>query len=347
MPYPMIAPAFFKEFTSTTDKDAAHADYIFTASPAALECVFPLNQEVIIRKLMDTKEPLQFMMTNLKPEHEEKYTKDAEELIAGHPHLKYYWPLRSLTMNILQNRRYVFEKRMLLLNFALKTVQGMMDYEDEYNRTGKIPDTAEGSAPPPPPEEIPNLIPQFVAQFSSTQDHDDVMNYFSSIKPNFAYSLCDGMSLLTVLPTNPDFDKVKYNIFKNLQMSPNLKQFKYNSGIYMPLKKAYYEDFLKDREHYIEHIMVNYVWTNCMPFADYSMSVWDNFVYFNTLFNAIKVMLTCYMKDRNDDDFVFAVKAFDIALSEAKGKNFVRCIAEANHKEGLANNGDMAILAMS
>lgn len=346
MPYPIITPSFFKELTDKSNPDAAATEYLYITTPAALECIFPLTQEKVLRKLMETKDVMQFSMADLKPEHEEEYTKKAAELVKENPVLEYYWPLKSLTMNILQNRKYVIEKRMLLLNFAYKTAQGMIDYADEYAKTGKLPEAPEGTNPPPA-EDIPKLIPSFVNQFTSTADHDDVINYFSSIKPNFAYSLCDGLSLLAALPSNPDLDKVKYNIFKNLGVSQNLKEFKFNASVYMPLKKAYYDEFLKDREHYIEHIMVNYVWSSCMPFADYKISLWDNFVYFNTLFNTIKVMLTCYMKGRSDDDFVFAIKAFDQAMNETRGKQLERRIAEANHKAGLATNGDMAILSMS
>ncbi|MGN0642861.1 MAG: hypothetical protein ACI4JJ_06915 [Huintestinicola sp.] len=321
MPYPIITPDFFQELTDKNKDDSELAGYNVVFSPAAVEYSFPLNQEVLIRKLMNTPGILQYRMTNLKPEHEEEYSKNSKELVEKYPVLKHYWNIKSLTMNILQNRRYVFEKRMIILNFAYKTMQGMLDQEKD------------------------ELIPKFVASFTSTEDHDDVIKYFESIKPNFAYSLCDGLSFLRALPETDDFSKVIFNVFKNVGVDKSMKDFKFDSAKYLPLKKAYYEEFLKGKEHYIEHVMVNYSWTLCMPFPDYRNSLWDNFVFFNILFNSIKVMLTCYKKDMTDDDFVFAIKAFDGALNGAKGI-ISRTIA-ANNKEGLATNGDMAILAMS
>ena len=193
-----------------------------------------------------------------------------------------------------------------------------------------------------------HLIPAFVGEFLKTPEHDEVIKYFESVKPNFAYSLCDGLSFLRTMPSNEALDKVRFTVFKNVGCDQSMRDFKFDESKYIPMKKAYYEDFLKGREHYIEHIMVNYVWTYCMPYADFSIPLWDNFVFFNTLFNTIKVMLTCYTFDREDKDeaFLTAIKAFDTSLREIKG-NVVKRIVDANVKEGLATNGDMAILAMS
>ncbi|MGN0664919.1 MAG: hypothetical protein ACI4KF_00170 [Huintestinicola sp.] len=322
MPYPIITPDFYKEYTDKNNPEAKGTVFNVIMSPAAVEYSFPLNQDNILKKLMNTPEPLKYMMVNLKPEHEEEFAKNANVLIEKQPLLRFYWPLKSLMMNILQNRRYIFEKRMLILNFAMKTVQGMIDQEKEES------------------------IPEFVSSFTSTEDHDDVIKYFETIRPNFAYSLCDGLSFLRSLPTDENFDKVLYGVFKTANVDRSMKDFKFDPKKYIPVKKAYYEEFLKGKEHYIEHIMVNYVWTACMPFADYRYSLWENFVFYNSLFNAVKVMLTCYMYGRSDEDFIFAVKAFDTALSNTKGRLVSRAI-EANNKEGLSTNGDMAILAMS
>lgn len=324
MPYPIITPEFFADLTDKTNPENENIVYNVLSTPAAIEYAFPLNQEKVIRRLMDTPDPLKFKMTNLKPEHEAEYAKRGEEIINEYPVLKNYWALKTLTMNILQNRNYVFEKRMLLLNFAYKTAQGMMDKFKE------------------------ELIPQFVNDFTKNAQHDDVIKYFESIRPNFAYSLCDGLSFLRAMPKTEEMDKVRFTVFKNIGIDQSMRNFKFDANKYLPMKKAYYEDFLKDKEHYIEHVMVNYVWTYCMPYVDYHMSLWDNFVFFNTLFNSIKVMLTCYTFDRDNKDeaFVTAIKAFDDSLRQIPG-NIVRRVVDANSAEGMTNNGDMAILSMS
>lgn len=324
MPYPIITPAFYADLSDKTNPENEGVVYNVLVTPSSIEYVFPLNQDRVIKTLMNTPDMLQYKMTSLKPEHEAEYEKKGQEMIKQNPVLQNYWILKTLTMNILQNRNYVFEKRMLLLNFAYKTVQGMMDKSKGH------------------------LIPAFVGEFLKTPEHDEVIKYFESVKPNFAYSLCDGLSFLRTMPSNEALDKVRFTVFKNVGCDQSMRDFKFDESKYIPMKKAYYEDFLKGREHYIEHIMVNYVWTYCMPYADFSIPLWDNFVFFNTLFNTIKVMLTCYTFDREDKDeaFLTAIKAFDTSLREIKG-NVVKRIVDANVKEGLATNGDMAILAMS
>ena len=324
MPYPIITPSFFNELADKSNPANEGVVYNVMMTPAAVEYAFPLNHPAVVKKLAEHSDVLQYKMTNLKPENEAEYAKHGEELVNENPVLKNYWLLKTLTMNILQNRNYVFEKRMLLLNYAYKTVQGMLDKcKDE-------------------------LIPAFVGDFLRKKDHDDIIKYFETIRPNFQYSLCDGLSFLRTMPSTEEFDKVRFTVFKNAGCDQSMRDFKYDENKYLPLKKAYYEDFLKDKEHYIEHVMVNYVWTYCMPYADFSIPLWDNFVFFNTLFNTIKVMLTCYTYDRDNKDeaFVTAITAFDDSMRKIEG-NVVRRIVDANVNEGLATNGDMAILAMS
>lgn len=328
MPYPIITPSYFQELAEDKTLEEK-VQYNILTSPSAVEYVFPIYQKPLIRKLMSIDGVLSFKMTNLKPEHEEEFAKQGEELIKKFPQLKHYWEFKVLTMQILQNRNFVFEKRMLLLNYAYKTLQGMLD-----KTTG---------------EEQDKYIATFLRDMNVPKNQDSVMKYFESITPNFAYSLCDGLSLLRALPTSEEYDKLLDTVFSNVKCDRAMKEFKYDDKIYMPMKKAYHEDFLKNgREHYIEQVMVNYVWTYCMPYADCTSNLWDNFIFFNTLFNTIKVLLTCatYNAEDKDEAFVNAISEFDSALRRTKG-SIVKLIAAANAKEGLATNGDMAILSMS
>lgn len=327
MPYPIITPSYFQELAEDNSLEEK-IQYNVLTSPSAIEYAFPIFQKPLIRKLMSITDVLSFKMTNLKPEHEEEFAKQGAELVEKYPHLKHYWNFKVLTMQILQNRNFVFEKRMLMLNYAYKTLQGMLD-------------KTEG-------EEQDKYIAAFLRDMTVPKHHDDIMKYFESITPNFAYSLCDGLSLLRALPPSEELDNLLDRVFAAVNSDRTMKDFKFDASIYRPMKKAYYEDFLKGREHYIEQVMVNYVWTYCMPYADCTSSLWDNFVFFNTLFNTIKVLITIatYIADDKDEAFVEAISEFDLALRRTKG-SIVKLIADANVKEGLATNGDMAILSMS
>ena len=43
----------------------------------------------------------------------------------------------------------------------------------------------------------------------------------------------------------------------------------------------------------------------------------DNYVFFCALYNAYKVLLTCYMDGKGEEDFVKAVSSFDDALRQS------------------------------
>ncbi len=350
MSFMLMTPLYFEEYgKKPEDGGEAKAKYLSVYSPAALEVFFPLEQEIIVRKLMESDKPIEYALREASEKVEPELVANSEALLAKYPHLKYYWDMRTLVMNMLGNRRYIFEKRMLLINYAIKTIQGMIDLETAYQNGDEIKPAPDGREYPSQ-EQIPTMIADFINGFTSKAEHDEVMKYFENIRPNFAYSMCDALAFLTSLPSNPDFDKVKYYIFKNLGLDQTSRKYKFNPDVYLPLKRHYYEKFLKGREYYIENVMSSYVWAYSVPFSDYAFSAWENFCAYNVIFNAIKVMLTCYITAdgaRCDDDFVFAITAFDKALSAAREKGVIRDIILANRKSGMLNNGDMAILAMS
>ena len=324
MPYPIITPEFFREFADESKPENKDIVYNVLFTPASVEYVFPLNQDRVLRRLMDTKETLSYKMTTLSPEKEEEYAKKGRELVEQTPFLKHYWSIKTLTMFTLQNRTYDFPQRMLLLNFCYKSIQTMLDKFRE------------------------DVIPKFVQDFIGKREHEDVIKYFSELKPLYPLSFGNGLAFIRALPAAGEFDKVRFGIYKNLGIRTDAKEFTFNEKQYTEMKKAF-DEFLKGREHYIENVMVNYVWTFCMPFADYhSATLWENFIFFNTIYNAIKVMLTIYTYDKKDKDeaFFIAVKSFDDAL-RATNRNIVRSVVDANSEQGMVNNGDMALLSIS
>ena len=326
MSYPIITPSYFQELAEDTSLEEK-IQYIVLTSPSAVEYAFPLFQKPFIRKLMSIKDILSFKMTNLKPEHETEFAKRGEELMTKFPQLRRYWDFKVLTMQILQNRSFDFDRRMLLLNYAYKTLQGILD-------------KTQG-------EEQDKYIASFLRDMNVPKNQESVMKYFESIKPNYAYSLCDGLSLLRVLPESEEYSKLLDTVFGNVNCDRAMKGFQFDMDSYLPVRREY-DEFLKGREHYIEQVMVNYVWTYCMPYADSTSSLWDNFIFFNTLYNTLKVLLICatYGAEDKDEAFVNAVSEFDSALRRTKG-SIIKLIAAANAKEGLATNGDMAILSLS
>ena len=81
MPYPIITPAFYADLSDKTNPENEGVVYNVLVTPSSIEYVFPLNQDRVIKTLMNTPDVLQYKMTSLKPEHEAEYEKKGQEMI--------------------------------------------------------------------------------------------------------------------------------------------------------------------------------------------------------------------------------------------------------------------------
>jgi hypothetical protein len=325
MPFPVISPAFYKELAGDEKQNAELSDYcdVFI-SAAAVEYVLYLSERKVVRKLMEIDEPLGFIMTHLNEEDEEKVLPVCRGIIEENPVTAHYWLIRVLIMNILQNKELPFEKRMLLLNYALKKVNGLSE-----------PGLSDG-------------IPEFITEFTANVRFDETLKLFEGVRPAPLFSLADGISLLKSLSgaASPEYNAIMGVIYKNLETTPDTLNA-INVDTYRKLRDGFTTDYLLGKPHYIENIMVNYVWTYSIPFAYSSkLSIWDNYVFFCSVYNALKVLIACYMPGRADGDFADAVSSFDDALRRAGGDIAVRLV-DAVKNAGQDNNGDLAVLVLS
>ena len=356
MPYPIITPSFFQELTDPKNPENANLQYIILNTPAAVEYAFPLNQEKVVRRLMQQKESLSFKMTPLKPEAEEEFAKKGAEIVEKFPILKHYWSMKTLTMNLLQDRRYSLDHRMWLLNYAYKTIQYIIENPDPNNKAQNDEQRA---------EILDRNVEGFIQSMLREENHDHVVEkYFADIKPNTPYGIADGISMLRTFPETEETKKLLTIICKHAGIPKGADSFQYDEELHKKIKDSYEEMFAFkpvkegeapaedpekiDRSYYMEQIMVNYIWTYCFPYADISVDLWKNFVFLNTLYNALKVAVSCYIYGSKtpDEDFVFVITAFDTGLRSIKG-NPLRMVVESESKAQLSNNGDMAILSIS
>lgn len=325
MAFPLVMPSFLKEFVDVTkpaDESSSFADII--VSPAAVEYVLhPRNPEVL-RKLMSIEDSIAYSMIQLSDEHAAQFTEKREAILKARPEAEYYWQIRTLMMCVLQNKEVIFEKRILLLNYALKTIQGMIDNHQ------------------------PQQIPQFVAVFTQNKEYSKVLEYFKGINPNPAFSLSDGISLLkSITKVSPAYKEVLSVIYKNLGVSGPETLNMVDMKKYIELRRIFTEEFMAEHSHWIENLMVNYVWAYSLPYAcGDKLNIWENYVFFCALYNAVKVLVTCYMPGKGEEDFVKAVSSFDEALGKT-GNDLVWKMVAAIRDVGQANNGDMAILTIS
>ncbi|MDE5993786.1 MAG: hypothetical protein K2G87_12140 [Oscillospiraceae bacterium] len=324
MGFPIITPAFLKEFTEKMKPVTAEEFCDVNITAAAVEYVPRLCYSEAVKKLMEEKDILAYNMISLPDEDSEQLVNQSRQIIKAYPQASYYWQIRSLFMNILQNRSVNFEKRLLLLNYGVKTVQGMFD-------NGRS-----------------ELVPKFIDDYTAeSMDHEKILEYFKDIRPNPGYSLADGISLLKSL-SKPDaaYKEVLNTIYKNLGVSGPETLKMTDMKKYIGMRKRFSEAAAGEKSHYIENIMINYVWSYSIPFSRPEFNFWDHFVFFCSLYNAIKVMLACFAPDFSDEEFVKAISAFDNAL-RASDQNLMVKVILAVKNAGQSNNGDLAILTLS
>ncbi len=333
MDYSIISPVIFDKLTDKNNPKSEGLQYTVTITPVGVEQSFPLFQEEVVRAFIAEKNTMLFTAKKIDPKAGEQYVKQSDELVGKFPVLKYYGMGRSILMAAIQDRQYSVSERFLIMNYSIKTLQTLID-------TGKEDEA-----------------PQFTGYFMSHPDRSEILALFKDLQQNVPFSVIDALSMINSLPGTERFGDVKKTVLKRLGYKEDgsdigERSFKECADDYLALKKKFREDFLREgkddsREYYLENVMVGFIWSMNMPFSDFSLSIWDNFAFFNVLFNTLKVLLTLYISDENpDEDFVKAVAAFDESL-RAVNNGLVKLTVEGLNKRGFNTNGDMAVLAIS
>ncbi|MBQ5320087.1 MAG: hypothetical protein J6K17_13430 [Oscillospiraceae bacterium] len=323
MGFPIVTPAILNSLKEKL-APAAPEDFCDVAvTVSAVEYVPKLSRIEIAETLIAEKDILAYNMINLNDEQSQQFVEQSRQIISEHPSANYYWQMRTLFMSIMQNRGIPFENRMLLLNYAVKTAQGMYD-----NGQGE-------------------RIPKFIDEFTSLTDYTPVLEYFKQIRPNPMYSLADGISLIKSLKKpNAAYKEVLSTIYKNLGVSGPETLKMIDVPKYIGMRKAYSEAMNSEKSIAMENIMINYIWSYSLPFAHTEFNFWDHFVFFGSLYNAVKILYTCYMPGKEDGDFAKAISAFDAALRISDPK-LMHKVIYAMRNAGQNNNGDLAVLTLS
>lgn len=324
MGFPVVSPAILKELTEQFKPMQPDEFCDIIVSPAAVEYSPQLNKPETVRALMKEKDVLAYNMSNLPEEQSKQFAEQSRQIMEMYPNTRYYWQMRMLFMNVLQNRDINFEKRFLLLNYAVKTIQGMIDKGQ------------------------PAMVPRFVEEFTQPDfDYQPVLQFFKDIRPNPGYSLADGISLLKSLAKpNAAYKDVLSGIYKSLGVSGPETLKMADMPKYISARKQYSNFVAGEKSGYMENVVISYVWMYSLPLSNPEFNFWDHFVFFCSLYNAIKVMITCYAPDGEDEAFVKAICAFDEAIRASDSKLMNKVIFAAK-ETGQNNNGDLAILTLS
>jgi hypothetical protein len=333
MAFPIVAPNFLREFVDLKDaaNNAGKVRYII--SPHSVDYVLMLSNPDVTRRLVEQTDPILYTMTYMGEEDEERFQENAKLLIEKYPIMTYYWPIRQMLMYILQHRAYTFDRRLLIMNHAVQVIEGM---KEKFQQ---------------------NLIPGFVKSVTESTDFSEVLKIFDGVPISTAHALGDGVSFLKQMMTGlkktapetiaPQFKHTYERVFKGLGISgpetfPMLDMKKYTEK-----RNAFQKKYIEERPNIIENVMINYLWALAIPFTDADESMWNNFLFYNHVYNALKILITT-TEPESDEDLINIIVNFDKALMSANQENVLlkRVVASLKASD-TANNGDMAVISLS
>jgi lysine-N-methylase len=315
-------PPYLKELTDLNDENAENGDYDIVVTPFTVEYVMFLRNPDVVRKLVSYDGPLSYRITYLPEEEENKYAEEGKRQVMENPITNYYYLIRIMTMKILQDREIVFEKRLLLLNYAFRTMQGMIDKGQH------------------------SLIPGFIAEFQEYGDYNEPLEYFKDVSLNVGRSLYSGIAFLKSLnKKSPAFKEILNSIYKNLGVSGPETLDMADMNKYVSMRAGFDREYMQAKPHYLENIMINYLWTYSIPYTFKEISVWEHFAFYISLYNALKVMLAC-LPGIDGEGFVKAVSSFDAALNNT-GRDYMKKVVMDLRHMHLDGNGDVAELTVS
>lgn len=333
MAFPIVAPSFLRDYIDLEhpEKNAGLVRYVIT--PQSVDYVLMLSNPLVAKRLIEQTDPLLFTMTYMSEADEAKFAENAKSLIAAYPTMQYYWQIRQMSMYILQQKGYNLAQKLLILNHTMSTVNGMVEQFQ------------------------PNLIDGLAQNLTHATDFSEVLKFFDGVPVNPGVSLAEGVS----------FIKAMYNIAKDISPDGAVQKFKHfydriykGLGISGPetFRMLDMKEYVKKRAHFgtdisdvrpniMENIIINYLWALATPFTDPTVSIWDNFTFYISLYNALKVFITT-IDPKDDDDLAAALSAFDLTLTDASSQNtFFPKIVSSLKNTNSGNNGDMAIITLS
>jgi len=249
-------------------------------SKYAYECSCSNSCEKTIELFLDNKDPLGFkektMTINI-----DKEAKPVDSTLSI-----FYLDTRKICISILQNRKYHFHERMIIMGQAIKEIYDI--YHD-----GLLKD-------------ISNIDQKY-----SSNPIIDFKNYFNSDISNelkmmhkLAYSFGENSQSIQ-----------KY--FADIQAYFNIGCENDISDDKMPIMtekyyeaKNHLETIFPDWEILFEHIMVNHLFFEAFPFSDYRENIWAEYVSFCGVYSFVRYLLIGYMANRTSiNDMVDLIAA--------------------------------------
>jgi hypothetical protein len=322
MSFTIVRPEYLDDFVDITKPEEGDR-FRIVMNPHTVDYVIRLNRADAVKRIMEIKEPIQYLAVEVKDEQSKVFEDNAAIMTAEFPVMKYFGPIRYLFMNTLQRKSLTLDRRLLVLNYAVSNIQ---ERANQFKQ---------------------DLIPDFCNKIASASDISEILKFFDKLPVNLPYSLANGIMILKTLNVTKDFKKLLTRAYGGLGISGPESLSAADTDRYIEKRKEFARIYQDERPHIFENIMVNYMWDFQTPFTLPEHSMWDNFVFYILVYNALKVLVTL-TSPKDDDDFAEIVATFDRALIEVNKTNgFIEGTLKAAKNFGFDSNGDLAVLTVS
>lgn len=228
--------------------------------------IFIKKQDYIEYEILEQEHSKNYINENLLSRLNNVLHEDKREII------KYYPDIKSIVIAILQNRDYCFEDRLIL--FAL-----FCEKLDKIEKNNSI-------------DEIPKFINEFVLAVDNRY-YDEILNMEINSELSYAFSFVILEVFLDQLKLSEDktFSKIHENIKSlNIKTIDDYKRSK--------LSKSF-NQILKEKEIFIEHIFVDEVFKRVIPFyKDYD--IFENAQLILSIYVLYRLMVSGVLGDKDD-----------------------------------------------
>lgn len=210
------------------------------------------------------------------------------------------WPMRIFTIQLLQNRQYSIELRLILIGLFLQKIDAISHPLTE------------------------SLIMEEIQQFQERLQIPEYIEALKNLPSNIALQIQLGKELLYENLTRGAYNQRSIDVLNDFIAGLGIYDL-LEIGVEKPVEyyhsaiQAYYNPFIKDHDYILENYLVNYVFTKLFPYSETNFQ--DSFMMLAISFSLIKLQLigmSNTYKGLSEDLVIKCIQSFSKAMDHNK-----------------------------
>ncbi|WP_134703681.1 flagellin lysine-N-methylase [Ammoniphilus sp. YIM 78166] len=224
---------------------------------------------------------------------------------------RFFWEIRIYTIEVLQNRSFSLQERLIFLGLFYQELQELISNERV------------------------SLIPQLIRRYKEgmTTDQVEELNSNFVLQMQLLQELAEVRIQLGV--TSQRYLECYEEFIKGLSYSEEAA-IQEVATRYREAYQTYYEPFINEHEYILENYLVNYVFHYLMPFGNYP-TVFDEYMMMVVHYSLIKMHLIgigAYHKGLTVDQTIKLIQSF--AKTVEHSQPYLKKVFELLHRNGYA-----------